>query len=222
MLRGWLGEKSTTFGMWLWLDTSVYRRFHNVIVPTANGTTQIDHLLISPFGLFVIETKNIKGWIFGSEGQPRWIQMLYGKKFIFQNPIHQNYRHTRCLAEYLGLNSKVIHSVVFFIGECTFKTQMPSNVLNSGLSSHIRSYQSRILSDNEIQRIIIAIENLKANKSLTNEFHKRSLQERHSSTAKCPKCGSKLVERITRKGSRAGSKFLGCMGYPRCKYSRDA
>ncbi len=69
MLRGWLGEKRTAFRMRLSLNTSVYRRFHNVIVATANGTTQIDHLLVSPFRLFVIETKNIQGWIFGSENQ---------------------------------------------------------------------------------------------------------------------------------------------------------
>ena len=63
-LRGWFGEKKTAFNMWLSLDGKVYRRFHDVIIPAKDGTTQIDHLLVSPYGLFIVETKNIRGWIF--------------------------------------------------------------------------------------------------------------------------------------------------------------
>lgn len=79
-IKGWLGEKMTILGMWLFLDRKAYRRFHDVIVLTSNGTTQIDYLLISPFGVFIIETKNIRGWIFGSENQAKWTQSLYGPK----------------------------------------------------------------------------------------------------------------------------------------------
>ncbi len=85
VLRGWFGEKKAAFSMWLSLDTDIYRRFHAVIVPTRNGTTQIDHLLVSPYGVFIVETKNIKGWIFGSDNQSKWTQLLYGKKYPFQN-----------------------------------------------------------------------------------------------------------------------------------------
>ena len=66
MFRGWFGEKKTTFIMWMTLDADVYRRNHNVIIPSINGTTQIDHILVSPYGVFIVETKNMKGWIFGS------------------------------------------------------------------------------------------------------------------------------------------------------------
>lgn len=61
-LKGWVGEKLTTFGMWLRLDETVYRRIDDIILPTRNGTTQIDHVLVSVFGIFVIETKNMQGW----------------------------------------------------------------------------------------------------------------------------------------------------------------
>ncbi len=219
-LRGWLGEKITMFGMWLFLDKKVYRRFHDVIVPTSNGTTQIDHLVVSPFGLFVIETKNFKGWIFGSEDQPRWTQSLYGKKFSFQNPLRQNFRHTKCVEEYFELDPTVLHSIVFFIGECTFKTPMPSNVLRSGLSSHIRSYQQVLLSDAEIDRIMLAIRSLKDNRLLNHRSHMKSLQERHSSTTKCPRCGAELVTRMTKSGVNAGSTFLGCSEFPKCRYTK--
>ena len=70
ILKGWFGEKATQLGMWCWLDSSVYHRFHDVIVPSRNGTTQVDHVLVSTFGIFVIETKNYRGWIFGDEQSP--------------------------------------------------------------------------------------------------------------------------------------------------------
>ena len=46
-----------------------YKVFSDLILPTARETTQIDHLIISRFGIFVIETKNMSGWIFGSADQ---------------------------------------------------------------------------------------------------------------------------------------------------------
>lgn len=221
-LRGWLGEKIATLGMWLFLDAKIYRRFHDVIVPASNGTTQIDHLLVSPFGLFVIETKNIKGAIFGSEGQPKWTQCLHGRKYAFQNPLRQNYRHTKCLADYLDLDPAVLHSIVFFIGEGTFKTPMPSNVLRTGLRDHIRSYRQTVFSDAEIHCIMQAIQALMDDRSLNHRYHLKSLRDRHSSTSTCPKCGSQLVTRTAKKGANAGSTFLGCSGFPRCRYTNRA
>ena len=80
VLKGWFGEKKTTFFMWLSLNKDIYHRFHNIIIPSDNGTTQIDHLLISKYGIFIIETKNIKGWIFGSEKQERWTYVKWNEK----------------------------------------------------------------------------------------------------------------------------------------------
>jgi ssDNA-binding Zn-finger/Zn-ribbon topoisomerase 1 len=111
---------------------------------------------------------------------------------------------------------------VFFIGECTFKTPMPSNVLRSGLSSHVRSYQQTLLSDAEIQRIMLAIQSLKDNRSLDHQSHMKSLRERHSSTSKCARCGADLVERTAKTGANAGSTFLGCSEFPKCRYTKKA
>jgi hypothetical protein len=80
LIKGWLGEKMTTFGMWLKLEQEVYRRVHNVILPARNGTTQIDHVVVSIYGLFVIETKNMEGWIFGSAQQETCTQQFFKKK----------------------------------------------------------------------------------------------------------------------------------------------
>ncbi len=65
--KGWLGEKQTQFLLWLGLDKNIYRRCHDVIIPAKSGTTQIDHILVSVYGIFVVETKNMNGWIFGDE-----------------------------------------------------------------------------------------------------------------------------------------------------------
>ena len=115
--KGWSGEKKTSFNMWLSLDAKIYRRFHDVILPAAIGTTQIDHLLVSPYGLFIVETKNIKGWIFGSEDQAKWTKSVFGKKYSFQNPLRQTFRQKKILSEFLGLKESLIHPVIFFVGD---------------------------------------------------------------------------------------------------------
>lgn len=221
-LRGWFGEKKTTFSMWLSLDKHVYRRFHDVIIPSKNGTTQIDHLLVSPHGVFIIETKNKKGWIFGSGDQPKWTQSIYGKKYSFQNPLRQTFRQKKILSEYLQIDESTIQTVVFFVGDCKFKTHLPNNVLNSRIGKYIKQFKQQILTPLEIDAIVGKLETHMSESSLTTKDHIRSLRERHSSTTVCPKCGSNLVVRTARKGTNAGSTFLGCENYPRCRFTRNA
>jgi len=222
LLKGWFGEKKTTFKMWLSLDTSTYQRFHDVIIPTRNGTTQIDHLLVSPYGLFIVETKNLKGWIFGSEDQAKWTQSLYGKNFSFQNPLRQTYRQKKVLSEFLPIEESVIHTVIFFAGKCKFKTKMPANVLRSGLSRYIKRHKNRELSPALINDIVHKIDNHVSSNTLTTRDHVKSLKTRHSSTTTCPKCGSNLVERTAKKGPNAGNTFLGCESFPKCRFTKNA
>lgn len=221
ILRGWFGEKKTTFYMWLSLDKKVYRRFHDVIIPADNGTAQIDHILVSPYGLFIVETKNKKGWIFGSADQPNWTQSIYGKKYLFQNPLRQTFRQKIVLSEYLNLHVSLIRTVVLFVGDCTFKTQLPDNVINGRLSKYIMKFEDHVLSSDEVDRIVVKLERHVAESSLTTRDHVLSLRERHNSTTVCPKCGSKLLARTAKKGPNAGTAFLGCENYPRCRFTRS-
>ncbi len=220
-LKGWFGEKAATFGMWLRLDARVYRRIDNVILPSTNGTTQVDHILVSTFGIFVIETKNMDGWIFGAADQDRWTQVKFGKKYQFQNPLRQNYRHTKSLSEYLGLDHGLFHSVVFFIGECDFKTPMPANVLDRDLASYVKAFQRCCLSEDKVNSIVTRLTALKQSGAFRRAEHVHNLHTRHESTSQCPKCGSPLVKRNARKGKYAGQEFLGCSGYPKCRYIRN-
>lgn len=207
--------------MWLSLNANIYRRIHNVIIPAKNGTTQIDHILVSPYGLFIIETKNRKGWIFGSEDQPKWTQSLYGNNYSFQNPVRQTFRQKKVLSEYLDLDESSIRTIVFFVGGCKFKTNLPSNVIRSGLGSYIKQYQTHTLSPEDIKRILQKIDKLVSESTLTTKDHIQSLRDRHSSNIVCPKCGSNLVERTAKKGPKAGSKFLGCENYPKCRFTKS-
>jgi len=221
LFRGWIGEKKTTLYLWLLLNGKVYRRFHDIIIPAKNGTTQIDHLLVSPYGLFIVETKNRKGWIFGSKDQKKWTQSLYGNSYSFQNPVRQTFRQKKIISEFLGIKESTVHTVIYFVGHCAFKTELPDNVLRSRLSRYIKQFKERILPPEEIDRIFRELETFISESSLTTRDHIRSLQKRHNSTTVCPKCGSKLVERTAKQGTNAGTTFIGCENYPSCRFTRD-
>jgi restriction system protein len=207
--------------MWLSLNKKIYRRFHNIILPARNGTAQIDHLLVSRYGLFIVETKNIKGWIFGSKSQPKWTQVLYKRKYSFQNPIRQTFRQKKVLCEFLGLDESTVHTVVYFVGDCKFKTPLPANVLKSGLGRYIKGFQYQILSYEDVDHVTWILEQYMSGTTVKRRDHVRSLRKRHASTTVCPKCGSNLVERIAKKGPNAGSKFLGCESYPKCRFTKN-
>jgi len=219
MFKGWFGEKKTQFNLWFSLDKKLYRKFHDVIIPSDNGTTQIDHILVSPFGLFIVETKNLKGWIFGSEEKPKWTQVVYGNKYSFQNPLRQTHSNQKVLSKYLAVNESHIKTVVCFVGDSAFKTELPSNVLSSGLGRYIKQFKDTVLSIEEVKRVCGLLVNVKTEVNISKREHIRSLQDRHSSDTVCPRCGSDLVERTVKQGSRTGTQFLGCSGYPKCRFT---
>ena len=109
-------------------------------LPTEDGTTQIDHIIVSKYGIFVVETKNMNGWIFGSERQKMWTQQIYRHKTKFQNPLHQNYKHVKTLENALDIEPEKIVSVIVFVGEATFKTSMPANVNRRGRARGLKLY----------------------------------------------------------------------------------
>lgn len=218
LIKGWLGEKASTLGMWLGLDRDIYRRIDSLIVPASDGTTQVDHVVVSLFGVFVIETKAMKGWIFGSESDRQWTQMIFGEEYRFQNPLHQNLRHIRCLSDFLRLDRGTFHSVIWFIGDCEFKTALPDNVLRDGLCSYLRSFDQELLSPRQVEEAEAALRELKASPPASRREHLRSLEERHEGNGICPRCGAGMVRRTARSGPNEGRSFLGCSGYPACRY----
>ena len=104
----------------LFLPKDEYYLIKDVTLLTDDGTTQIDHIIVSRYGVFVIETKNMKGWIFGSANQKTWTQKIYKHTHKFQNPLHQNYKHVKTLEALLDIPSSAIHSLVVFVGDSRF------------------------------------------------------------------------------------------------------
>jgi len=226
--KGILGESIINFNATRFLDKEQYHLIKNVTLPTKEGSTQIDHIIVSKYGVFVVETKNMKGWIFGSPNQKTWTQKIYKHTSKFQNPIHQNYKHIKTLESLLGLNDQQIHSVIVFIGDCTFKTDMPEYVTyGGGYLRYIESKTKQVLTDLEVDEITSKIESGRLMTSFkTNRAHvahiKEIIKEKENSNSKeCPKCGSSMVIRKTKKGQNIGKKFWGCSSFPKCRYTAE-
>lgn len=228
-LKGWLGELGLSFAARRALNKAAYRRLNNVVVRVASDTTQIDHLVVSRHGIFVIETKNLKGWIFGDEKSSKWTQSIFGRNYSFQNPLRQNFRHIKVLQELLDLPTSSFHSVVCFVDRsCEFRTPLPSNVILGKPFDYIKSKTEIILTDDKIAEVMTMISSaalaptsfLGRLTGETNRVHRASLRRRYSSTTTCPKCGGGLVLRSTRGGVGRRSRFYGCKRYPACRYTR--
>lgn len=224
--KGLLGEALVKFAAKLRLPPDTYHRIHNVTLPTPDGTTQIDHVFVSRFGIFVVETKNMKGWIFGGENQAQWTQKIYKKSFKFQNPLRQNYKHVKALESALDISPEVIHSVVVFAGDSTFKSPMPANVTQGGgYITYIKSFSQPVLSKSEVQGVLSQIQSGRLEPTRkTHRQHVLHLKSRSDPAAerKCPKCGGGMVLHTARRGANEGNQFWGCSAYPKCRIVQNA
>lgn len=171
--KGWRGERAVQNTIRRQLDPLAYVDLHNVTLPTPDGSTQIDHLIFSPYGLFVLETKNYQGWIFGSERQAQWTQQIYKKRSPFQNPLRQNYKHTKALQSLLDITPEQVHSVIAFVGDCEFKTEMPPQVTRGdGFIRHIQSFTQPLWSPEQMQALMDKLEAVRLQPDLaTNKQH---------------------------------------------------
>ncbi|MEB0045595.1 MULTISPECIES: nuclease-related domain-containing protein [unclassified Pseudomonas] len=220
-VKGWLGEQWVKVWAHYYLDRQVYLRLHNVTLDTLDGTTQIDHVFLSPFGIFVLETKNMRGWIFGTENQAQWTQQLYKKRFKFQNPTRQNYKHVKALEAVLGIGPESLHSVIAFVGASTFKTEMPANVTRGiGFLRYIKSFQQAVFSE---AQVIAMLHVLQADRRLptlaTEREHVQRLKQRSdpSASRQCPRCGSALEVRTFKSGAKIGQQYWRCSTFPTCR-----
>jgi restriction system protein len=235
--KGVLGEFLVNFLLKTFLPKDQYRLIKNITLPTDDGTTQIDHIVVSQFGVFVLETKNMKGWIFGDAKQKQWTQKIFKYTGKFQNPLHQNYKHTQTLASCLAIPTEHIYSVIVFIGDSTFKTKMPENVTYArGCVEYIKSKHEIHFTAEQVDEIVTVIEAGRLTRGLkTNLAHNQHvkkivesktepkkipelvLEQQECAEKPCPKCGSKMVLRAAKKGKNIGNQFWGCTNYPKCR-----
>ena len=159
--KGDVGEQIVKVAVLNKLDAAQYRHFSNLIIPAPNGTTQIDNIVVSPFGVFVIEAKYFQGWIFGGAKQEKWTHTLSRfEKYAFPNPIRQNYGHIKALAQLLRQPESRFHSVIVFAHRnCQLKTELPANVcLQHNFIEYIQGFTKNIVDDAALARIYAVLQ----------------------------------------------------------------
>ncbi|NLC44864.1 MAG: NERD domain-containing protein [Clostridiales bacterium] len=220
-VKGYFGELSIR--IWLsFLDKRKYKIINDVMIPSGEDkTAQIDHIVISVYGIFVIETKNYKGWIYGNETSKNWTQVIYKTKNQFYNPILQNKGHVKALKILLSEypNIKYIPIVVFTSKADFKKLNVSSHVIYSlWLNRTIKKYTEEYIDSGDIESISNLIINANNKDKSARMEHVSRIQVNKENYARaagseCPWCGELLVERQGKYG-----KFTGCENYPKCKF----
>ena len=201
-------------------------KINNVLFKAEKRSAQIDHIVINSDGLFVIETKNYGGRIYGSEYDKQWTQvMAYGKKkYHFYNPIQQNATHIHKLQEVLSPESKdiPIHSIIIFTGRANIDNVKVNNTVVTLLGSvneSIRTISSPTkITPSEIDALGKEILRIKNHKDVTIRQHVSGIKEKQKGLENniCPRCGGKLVKKHSKYG-----EYLGCENYPDCKFTKS-
>lgn len=226
-----------------------YKKFlFNCYLPKRNGeSTEVDLILLHESGIYVFESKNYSGWIFGTETQQYWTQSLPGRygqahKVKFFNPILQNQAHLKWLGEYLGIDSHFFYSCIVFDDECTLKditlTSGRHYVTNrsnlfAAISSHIQLSITK-LSPEQIDSLyakLFPLTQVDAEQRAQHIKEVKEIQHKQEVAAQapvasaqgsqdgiCPLCGGRLVLRTATRGANAGNKFWGCSNFPKCRY----
>ena len=141
------------------LEKNRYTILNDVTIPSSGGTTHIDHIVVSRFGIFVIESQHASGRVSGGEFQERWKQYHLRRFTRFDNPMHRNALQLQALENLLKVPASKFHPVVVMVGQKGFKTPMPGNLLQpEKLISYMRKKAHHILDGDQADRLLKAIE----------------------------------------------------------------
>lgn len=154
LISGWFGEKTLSYYLKL-LSPKEYKVLNDVILSTDSGTTQVNHIIVSLYGVFVIEAKTYTGSISGSEKSSQWSQNIDGKKTRLVNPLQQNHANVQAIKARLRRFSEVpIIPIVAFSPKCVLKVNTTSHVVYfDKVNIIIRSYTNKILSWDNVTAI---------------------------------------------------------------------
>lgn len=194
----------------------------NDIVLQRNGySVQIDHVVISPYGIFVIETKNYTGWIYGNDTSDLWTKNMYGYRYHFGNPVKQNHSHVKALANLFCMSENSFIPIVVFLHGADLRCNTQSTVIYAGqLLDEIYSHNQQVMTLADVQRLASVLNAATVETEDTRKEHLNKVYEsigrknRQIYNGICPKCGGNLVEREGRYGY-----FLACSNYPKCKFT---
>lgn len=154
--KGQIGEKSVSRKL-RDLSPEHYIVLNDLMLTSGGSTnaTQIDHIVVSNYGIFCIETKAHKGWIFGSEKDRYWTQVIYRYKNKFFNPLRQNFAHIKAIEGLIGSHLKApIVPIIAFTRAEKWEVNGTDSVVNlSTIVSKIQSYSKIVYSDEERNHI---------------------------------------------------------------------
>lgn len=219
--KGRLGEKSVASR--LKFLPKEYQVLHDVIISNGKGSSQIDHIVVSQYGIFVIETKNYKGMIYGGENAQYWTQNIYGNKYELYNPILQNKSHINSLKRLLAkFGTLPFVSIVAISGRADVQvyTHEAHIVEFSEIRSLIKSFEVDVIPEDMVVPIVEYINRNRYVGDIVKSLHvdfartTKVKMERAIKNGICPRCGGKLVIRNGKYG-----RFLGCSNYPNCKFT---
>ena len=200
-----------------------YHVFNDVYIEAQGRSVQIDHIVVSRYGIFVIETKNYTGWIYGNDKSEFWIKNMYGNKYRFRNPLKQNYSHVKSLQALLGVPESKFIPIIVFLNGATLKCDTTGIVIYSHqLRRTILDHSVPLFSDAEVEKLITLLSSSRIveKKRRSNHVHriKEGINERQALIASriCPKCKGELVVRRGKYG-----EFLGCSNYPQCNFKSN-
>ena len=157
--RGFMGE------FWLKLELkklpkNKYKLLNDIMIEDEKGTHQIDHIVISKYGIFVIEMKNYYGLILGNQYKEKWYQCLGKNKYAFHNPMYQNYGHVKALSNALNLNEEVFIPIVCFSNQVKLKVTSNKPVVQvDTINRNILKYTEEIITCN-LNELSLKIENM--------------------------------------------------------------
>lgn len=215
--RGWLGEFKVKLVIGKTEPGTRYVINDCKIRVSEDKTTQIDHIVVNKSGVFVIETKNYSGRIYGQENQQEWTQVLsYGKvKNKLYNPIKQNKTHVYNISQVVGADVPIISAVVFVQGNIQYINA--EGVYTLGGLKHLIKCGSAKLTESQMEDIYTKLSEVN-DITITRAEHIHNIQNLQTNVSKniCPRCGKKLVVRNGKNGS-----FMGCEGFPKCRFVKN-
>lgn len=184
------------------------------------NSCQIDHIFINKFGIWVIETKNYAGTIYGNPISREWKQVLAAGNVIntFYNPIKQNDTHIYRLSKYLNVKY-IFHNIVVFLNHADISNLKIENIYSTSNLHKIKNIQTEnTLSVEQMEYFYNKLLYLKANNTLSKKEHIQNIRNMQDNIHKgiCPRCGGKLILREGKYG-----QFYGCSNFPKCKFTKN-
>jgi len=158
------------------LEKNRYTLLNDITLPSGGGTVHIDHLVVSRFGIFVIESEYVRGWISGGEFQQQWKQKNWRRSALFDNPAHRNALQAEAVANLLKMPLAQLHPMVVLVGQKGFKSAMPANVLPpEKLVAAIRKKTQALLEAEQADRALVLIDSARLRPAGLAHFSKLSV-----------------------------------------------